>query len=73
VEPHARGQPDRCHAWHEHCAPAIRDSGGGAIINISSTAGLTVISAPLPVSLAIHAALRLRGDCASVDRLCRQF
>jgi 3alpha(or 20beta)-hydroxysteroid dehydrogenase len=25
----------------KHCAPAIRDSGGGAIINISSTAGLT--------------------------------
>ena len=25
----------------KHCAPAIRDSGGGAIVNISSTAGLT--------------------------------
>ena len=25
----------------KHCAPAIRDSGGGSIINISSTAGLT--------------------------------
>jgi NAD(P)-dependent dehydrogenase (short-subunit alcohol dehydrogenase family) len=25
----------------QHCAPAIRDSGGGSIINISSTAGLT--------------------------------
>ena len=24
-----------------HCAPAIRDSGGGAIVNFSSTAGLT--------------------------------
>ena len=25
----------------KHCAPAIRDSGGGSIINISSAAGLT--------------------------------
>src|SRR5438552_5905375 len=25
----------------KHCAPAIRDSGGGSIVNISSTAGLT--------------------------------
>jgi 3alpha(or 20beta)-hydroxysteroid dehydrogenase len=25
----------------KHCAPAIRDAGGGAIVNISSTAGLT--------------------------------
>ncbi len=25
----------------KHCAPVIRDSGGGAIVNISSTAGLT--------------------------------
>jgi 3alpha(or 20beta)-hydroxysteroid dehydrogenase len=25
----------------KHCAPAIRDSGGGSIINVSSTAGLT--------------------------------
>ena len=25
----------------KHCSPAIRDSGGGSIINISSTAGLT--------------------------------
>jgi 3alpha(or 20beta)-hydroxysteroid dehydrogenase len=25
----------------KHCAPLIRDSGGGAIVNISSTAGLT--------------------------------
>src|SRR5436190_7345804 len=25
----------------KYCAPAIRDSGGGAIINISSTAGMT--------------------------------
>jgi 3alpha(or 20beta)-hydroxysteroid dehydrogenase len=25
----------------KYCAPAIRDSGGGAIVNISSTAGLT--------------------------------
>ena len=25
----------------KHCTPAIRDSGGGAIVNISSTAGLT--------------------------------
>jgi len=25
----------------KHCAPAIRESGGGSIINISSTAGLT--------------------------------
>ena len=25
----------------KHCAPAIRDSGGGSIINISSTAGMT--------------------------------
>src|ERR1700736_5086184 len=25
----------------KHCAPAIRDSGGGSVINISSTAGLT--------------------------------
>ena len=25
----------------KHCAPAIRDNGGGSIINISSTAGLT--------------------------------
>jgi NAD(P)-dependent dehydrogenase (short-subunit alcohol dehydrogenase family) len=25
----------------QHCAPAIRDSGGGSIVNISSTAGLT--------------------------------
>jgi 3alpha(or 20beta)-hydroxysteroid dehydrogenase len=25
----------------KHCAPAIRDSGGGTIINISSTAGMT--------------------------------
>jgi hypothetical protein len=70
VEPHARGQPDRCHARHEHCAPAIRDSGGGAIINISSTAGLTVISATLPASLAISMP---PFDRALVDRLRRQF
>jgi 3alpha(or 20beta)-hydroxysteroid dehydrogenase len=25
----------------KHCAPAIRDSGGGSIVNISSTAGMT--------------------------------
>jgi len=25
----------------KHCAPAIRDSGGGSIVNVSSTAGLT--------------------------------
>ena len=25
----------------KHCAPAIRDSGGGSIVNISSAAGLT--------------------------------
>jgi NAD(P)-dependent dehydrogenase (short-subunit alcohol dehydrogenase family) len=25
----------------KHCAPAIRDSGGGAIVNLSSTAGMT--------------------------------
>lgn len=25
----------------KHCAPAIRDSGGGGIVNVSSTAGLT--------------------------------
>ena len=25
----------------KHCAPAMRDSGGGSIVNISSTAGLT--------------------------------
>src|SRR5207248_2668476 len=25
----------------KHCAPAMRDSGGGSIINISSTAGMT--------------------------------
>jgi 3alpha(or 20beta)-hydroxysteroid dehydrogenase len=40
----------------KHCAPAIRDSGGGSIINISSTAGLPRMTTP-PTP-------RANGDCA---------